>query len=86
MTKDVDLGDAAGAPQAQLCDEGFGMVRPSAAGIVQKPSMIPGGPVNATTFANLICDEDPETGQFDGAADFLWQQFAPPEMQPKGAQ
>lgn len=84
VTKDVDLGEAAGTPQAQLCEEGFGMVRPVAEGTVKKPSMIPGGSVNATTMANLICDEDPETGKFDGAAEFLWQQFAPPEMQPGG--
>jgi hypothetical protein len=84
VTNHINLGAAAGSPQAALCQTGFGKLSHHENGSVQRPSMIPGGAANATTYTHLICNEDPETGQFDGAADFLWNQFASDEFEAGG--
>jgi hypothetical protein len=81
ITKDLPLGAAEGSPQAGLCNTGFGEVNLFEAGAVTRPTTLGGGSQNATTYSYVLCDEDPQTGDFEGAAEFLWQQFAPPEMQ-----
>jgi hypothetical protein len=76
MTQGMSLGEASGTPQAALCNTGFSKLAAEATGAVQRPNALGGGTQTATTFTQLICDERPETGQFEGAAQFLWDQFA----------
>lgn len=75
----IDLKDASGSPGAALCQEGFGVLEESEEGTVQRNYPLPSGTVNTTTTTRLICNEKPVAGDFDGAADFLWNLYAPPE-------
>ncbi|HSO00452.1 MAG TPA: hypothetical protein VLS89_19305 [Candidatus Nanopelagicales bacterium] len=80
LNNDIDLKEAAGAPGAQLCDTGFGMLTEEQSGSVARPAPLPAGNVDTTTTTLLICNEKPTDGDFDGAADFLWNLYAPPEL------
>jgi len=81
MTANIDLGEAAGTPQAQLCETGFSWLSEEAAGTVNRPAMLNGGTTQVGTVTHLICNEDPESGDFEGAAEFLWKQFATKEFE-----
>ncbi|EYF06582.1 Hypothetical protein CAP_1712 [Chondromyces apiculatus DSM 436] len=80
VSANIDLKDAAGAPGAALCEDGFGILTETVQGGVNRPSPLPSGITQTTTTTTLICNEKPETGDFDGAADFLWNLYAPPEL------
>lgn len=81
VANNINLEAMAGAPGAALCQEGFGVLEESEEGSVQRNYPLPAGAVNTTTTTRLICNEKPTTGDFDGAADFLWNLYAPPEWQ-----
>jgi len=77
----INLGAASEAPGAALCSTGFGEVTELATGSVQASGIIGGYTANASTSTKLICNEKAETGDFDGASEFLWELFAPPEFE-----
>jgi hypothetical protein len=80
-TPPVDLGEASAVPETALCDTGFGDVTEVANGSATAPAIIGGYTANASTATKLICNEQPKTANFEGAAEFLWEQFAPEELE-----
>ncbi|AKT36527.1 hypothetical protein [Chondromyces crocatus] len=80
LSEGIDLKQAAGAPGAALCEDGFGFLTETVVGGVNRPALLSSGNATTTTTTTLICNEKPVTGDFDGAAEFLWNLYAPDGM------
>lgn len=79
-SQSIDLKEASSLPEAQLCNQGFGEVEGTGNGSTTASPIIGGKTVNLTTQSPIVCDERPVTGDFDGAANFLWEMFKDPEV------
>ena len=74
-TEGIEWDDADGAPGTALCDARFAKIQSEKSGNVTASSLIGGNQADATTKTTLLCNEVAESGDFDGAADFLWGIF-----------
>jgi hypothetical protein len=74
-TGGIDWDEAAEAPGAALCDKDFAKIQSEKSGNVTASSIIGGNQADATTKTTILCNEVAETGDFEGATDFLWQIF-----------
>jgi hypothetical protein len=79
-TSSINLKEASALPEAQLCSLGFGEVSGKGIGSTTASPLIGGKTVKLNTLSPIICDEKPVTGDFDGAAEFLWEMFKDPEV------
>ena len=78
-TPSIDLGAAKDAPGAQLCDSSVGQIKESVNGSAAASGALGGFSASTTTTTKLVCNERPTRGDFEGAFDFLWDLFKPPE-------
>ncbi|MCC6555560.1 MAG: hypothetical protein IT372_21575 [Polyangiaceae bacterium] len=78
-TEAVDWGEVKEAPGMALCDKEFGKLQSTKEASVKASNLIGGKNASAGTSTAVLCNEVPETGDFNGAVDFLWGLFGPEE-------
>ena len=74
-TEGIDWDEADGAPGTALCEKDFAKIQSEKNASVTASSLIGGNQADATTKTTLVCHEVAESGDFEGATDFLWEIF-----------
>lgn len=79
-SENVDLGQAAAIPATALCSEGFGTVAVTEHKSTTASPLIGAFTRDTSSTTQLVCNEKPASGDFDGAAKFLWDLLEEPGL------
>lgn len=74
-TGGIDWDEADEAPGAALCDKDFAKVESQKEAKVKASNLIGGKEADTSTKTAVLCNEVAESGDFEGATDFLWEIF-----------